>query len=238
MTEGYAPPSRNPADNDTLTGLLRLVLTKFLQATDDMLPAQVIAYDVETNMAQVQPIIQMVSTTSQVIPRAQVASVPVLQMSGGGFVMRFPINSGDLGWIKANDRDISLFKQTMQQAQPNTQRKHSFEDAIFIPQTAWSLITLASEDAGNAVFQNDDGTVKIALWPDLIKILAPAGVGIGGTPDPNAILDLQSTTQAWLPPRMTTDQRDAIPDPTEGMTVWLTDRHGFSSYNSATHSWS
>jgi hypothetical protein len=238
MVSNYAPPSRNPADNDTLTGLLRLVLTKFLQATDDMLPARVIAYDAAQNVAQVQPIIAMVSTANQVIPRAQVASVPVLQMSGGGFVMRFPINPGDLGWIKASDRDISLFKQTAQQAQPNTQRKHSFEDAIFIPQAAWNLIALAEEDSGNAVFQNYAGTVKISLWGDLIKMLAPKGVGIGGTPNPNAILDLQSTTKAWLPPRMTTAQRNSIPSPTEGMTVWLTDTHGFSSYNSATQSWS
>ncbi|HZZ80041.1 MAG TPA: Gp138 family membrane-puncturing spike protein [Gemmataceae bacterium] len=238
MADNYAPPSRNPADNDTLTGLLRLVLAKFLQATDDMLPAKVIAYDPKANMAQVQPIIAVVSTANQMIPRAQVAAVPVLQMSGGGFMLRFPITPGDLGWIKSNDRDISLFKQTLQQAQPNTQRKHSFEDAIFIPQAAWNLITLAEEDTANAVFQNYDGSVKIALWNDLIKILVPKGVGIGGTPDSNAILDLQSTTKAFLPPRMTVPQRDAIPNPQEGMTVWLTDLHGFSSYNSATHSWS
>ncbi|OWK36891.1 hypothetical protein [Fimbriiglobus ruber] len=48
MTD-YAPPSRNPADNDTLTGLLKLVLTKALQNTADMLPARVIAYDRTTN---------------------------------------------------------------------------------------------------------------------------------------------------------------------------------------------
>ena len=39
----------------------------------------------------------------------------------------------------------------------------------------WPLITIASEDAANAVFQNYAGTVKIALWRNLIKILAPEG---------------------------------------------------------------
>ena len=231
MTVNNAPPSRNPTDNDTLNGMLRLVLTKFLQKTDDMLPAKVIAYDPATNTAQVQPLISVVTTDNQIVNRAQIASVPVFQLSMGGFILRFPCHSGDLGWIKANDRDISLFKQTGQMSPPNTQRKHSFEDALFLPQAAWSLVTLASEDTGNAVFQNYAGTVKIALWSNLIKILAPEGVGIGGTPNPHAILDLQSATQAFLPPRMTTAQRDAIPTPVEGMTIWNLDTHGLNSYN-------
>lgn len=227
----YAPPSRNPADNDTLTGLLKLVIAKSQQNTDDMLPAQVIAYSPTTNTAQVQPIIEVVSTANQVIQRAQVASVPVLQLSGGGFALRFPISTGDLGWIKANDRDISLFKQTYAQSPPNTQRKHSFEDAVFVPQAAWSLITLAGEDSANMVLQNYAGSVKIALWSNLIKILAPHGVGIGGTPNAHAVLDLQSTTQAFIPPRMTTTQKLAIASPVAGMLVYDTTEQGLSTYN-------
>jgi phage baseplate assembly protein gpV len=174
MTASNAPPSRNPSDNDTLNGMLRLVLTKFLQKTDDMLPAKVIEYDKAANTAQVQPLITVVTTDNQIVNRAQIASVPVFQLSMGGFILRFPCNSGDLGWIKANDRDISLFKQTGEMSPPNTQRKHSFEDALFLPQAAWSLITIDEEDAGNAVLQNYAGTVRIALWEDKVKITAPS----------------------------------------------------------------
>jgi hypothetical protein len=138
-----------------------------------------------------------------------------------------------LGWIKANDRDISLFKQTAEAAQPNTQRKHSFEDAVFIPQAAWNLISLAEEDTGNAVLQNFAGTVKIALWGNLIKILAPQGVGIGGTPNPNLALDVQSVTQAFAPPRMTTAQRNAIPNPEEGFTIYNLTTHGLETYTNS-----
>jgi len=51
-------------------------------------------------------------------------------------------------------------------------------------------------------------------------------VGIG-TPAPagNAILELASTTQSFLPPRMTTAQRDAIPGPTEGALVYNLTTH-------------
>lgn len=173
-----APPSGNAADYSSLNGVLRLWMTKFLQQVDDMLPAQVIAYDAASNTAQVQPLISFVTTSNQVVQRAQVASVPVLQLSGGGFLLNFPINSGDLGWIKSNDRDISLFMQTGEVSPPNTQRKHSFEDAIFIPQAARSLITIDSQDAANVVLQNYAGTCKISISQTNITVTAPNGVTV------------------------------------------------------------
>lgn len=236
MTSGYAPPSRNPADNDTLVGLLKLAFNKYGQRFDDMLPAKVIAYNRTTNRAQVQPLISVISTANEVVQRAQIASVPVFQYGGAGFVLSFPVKTGDTGWIKANDRDISLFKQTDQISPPNTWRLHDFADAMFFPDTLLNGVTIAGEDVNNAVFQNFAGTVKIALWSNLIKILAPAGVGIGGTPNAHAILDLQSTTQAFIPPRMTTTQRNAIPSPVEGMVIYNLTTHGLSTYNGTTWS--
>lgn len=52
------------------------------------------------------------------------------------------------------------------------------------------------------------------------------GVAIGaGTPTPaaSALLDLQSTTQGFLPPRMTTAQRTAIASPAAGLLVYDSD---------------
>lgn len=226
------PPSRNPANENSLAGVMAIVLKKFLQGVDDMLPARVISYDRASNRAQVQPMIKMVTTGNVLVDRGQVASIPVLILGGGGFLLSFPLNPGDLGWIKACDRDISLFKQTYQNAQPNTVRQHSFSDAMFIPDVMHAY-TIAAEDEPNAVWQNMDATVKIALWDSFIKIIAPR-VGIGGTPDANAILDLQSTAKAFIPPRMTTGQRDAIPSPKEGMIIWNLSVHSLQSYNGST----
>lgn len=168
------PPSSDPANRYDLVGTVRLVLTKFLQGVDDMLPAVVISYDRATNQAQVQPLIALVTTDNKQIERAQVASIPVLQIGGGGFVLSFPIRPGDLGWIKANDRDISLFKRVLAVVSPNTARKHSFEDAMFIPDTMKRSVIINSEDAENVVLQSIDGTQRIAIWPGKIKITATA----------------------------------------------------------------
>ncbi len=173
-----APPSGNPADKYSLRGVLRLVLTKFLQRTDDMLPAKCIAYNKTTNMATIQPMIMVVTTDKQNVSRAQVASVPVYQFSCGGFIIRSPCKAGDFGWIKANDRDIALFMQTGAESPPNTQRKHSFKDAMFYPQALWDLITIADEDADNMVIQSYDGTVKISLSDTKISMVAPTEIDI------------------------------------------------------------
>ncbi len=66
------------------------------------------------------------------------------------------------------------------------------------------------------------------------------GIGISGglnTIAPTAILDIQSTTQGALLPRMTTAQRTAIATPAEGLIVYDTDLDGLYYYNAATPAW-
>jgi hypothetical protein len=41
--------------------------------------------------------------------------------------------------------------------------------------------------------------------------------------DPSAALEVNSTTKGFLPPRMSNDQREAIPSPTAGLTIYNTD---------------
>lgn len=165
-------PSQNPADLGTFQGLFKAVLRKFLQGVDDMLPARVISYDRATNRAQVQPIVAMLTTDGAIVSRAQVASVPVFQIGGGSFLLNFNILPGDLGWIKANDRDISLFLQGYAEQVPNTARQHSFQDSLFFPHVMTGY-TIDPADEQNCVLQNLDGSVKISLGADKITIKAP-----------------------------------------------------------------
>lgn len=168
------PPSRNPANDDSMPGLFREVLRKALQNTDDMLPARVEVYDRATNRARVRPIIQVITTEGDRITRADVASVPVLLLGGGNFFLGFDLPAGSLGWLKASDRDISLFLQSYEESAPNTRRMHTFEDALFIPDIMRGH-TIAGEDAQAAVLQNLDGTVRLSMTDDRIKMT------VGGT---------------------------------------------------------
>ena len=66
-----------------------------------------------------------------------------------------------------------------------------------------------------------------------------AQVGIGTTtPNASSVLDVSSTTQGLLTPRMTTGQRTAIVTPADGLIVYDTDLKSFYHYNSTAVSWS
>ena len=63
-------------------------------------------------------------------------------------------------------------------------------------------------------------------------IIATADEVIGGsTINANAVLDVQSTTKAFMPPRMTNTQMNAIATPTAGMVVYNTDFTALATYN-------
>lgn len=166
------PPDIDPANNGTLAGTMRFAFNKLLQSTDGMLPASVIAYNRTTNRVQVQILIELVTTNGQRVPRPQIASIPVLVLGGGGYMLSFPLNVGDLGWVAANDRDISLFLQSYTQSPPNTGRVKSFSDALFIPDVMRGY-TVGAGDGANALLQSTDGTVKITLGTGKITISAP-----------------------------------------------------------------
>ena len=164
-----ANPSVDPANEDSLAGTFKHAFNKLLQSVDGMLPARVVAFDRKKNRVQVQPLIMVLSTNRETVSRAQLASIPVLQIGGGGYMMNFNLTPGDLGWILASDRDISNFLQSYAEAQPNTLRKNDFADSLFIPNIMHNF-NILDEDEEHAVLQSVDGAVRIALWPDKVKI--------------------------------------------------------------------
>ena len=166
------PVSRNPANDDSLIGTFTEVLNDHLKITDDMLPARVVSYDRATNMATVQPLIQMVDTENNLHSRATNSNVPVLLLGAGSFFVSFHLPENSLGWIKASDRDLSLFRQRFTESPPNTFRFHTFEDSVFIPDVMQAQ-SIAAEDAQAMVIQNTEGTVRISLTGDRIKLTAP-----------------------------------------------------------------
>lgn len=129
----YQTPSNRPADETTLAGLLKLAARKAQQGMESMLPVEVVSYDRATNRATVRHLVKMQGADGQLVDRANVSSVRVYQFGNAKFSMSLPIKQGDKGWLKASDRDISLFQQDLKDAAPNTTRMHSFQDGMFMP---------------------------------------------------------------------------------------------------------
>jgi hypothetical protein len=74
---------------------------------------------------------------------------------------------------------------------------------------------------------------KTSAW---VRLLSSAGsVGINtNTPNGCAVLDVSSTTQGLLPPRMTSAQMAAITNPAPGLMVYNTDQQCLMSYGNGT----
>ena len=63
-------------------------------------------------------------------------------------------------------------------------------------------------------------------------LIVKGKVGIGtSSPNANAILDVTSTTKAFMPPRMTTAQRDAVSSPAAGMVIYNTTTNVLNFHN-------
>ena len=163
-------PNTDAANEGSLPGQLDAALKSFfLNQFEGMLPATVVSYNDQTNRAVIKPLVMLGTTSDAKVSRAQVSGIPVYRFGGGGFFMRFPIKAGDFGWIKANDRDISLvFQRGGLEDWPNTARMHKFSDAMFFPDTFKQWV-ISGDNADKAVWQTMDGETCISLGAGEIK---------------------------------------------------------------------
>jgi hypothetical protein len=88
------------------------------------------------------------------------------------------------------------------------------------------VLSLAPADETNAGIVNT-GAQTFAGNKTLTGTL---GVGTN-TPAASAVLDASSTTQGFLPPRMSTTQRNTISSPVSGLMIWNTDDIELQVYN-------
>jgi len=71
-----------------------------------------------------------------------------------------------------------------------------------------------------------------------MTILGSGNVGIGtASPASTSILELSSTTKGFLPPRLSTTQRDAITTPADGLVVYNSTQTNLNSYNTTLSAW-
>ena len=160
--------SHDLGNRDNLPGLLNQIIKKFIQGqVDNSLPAIVVSFDKESNRVVVQPLIKILRTDGKTVSRGTL-TIPVFSFGTKKMSLRFNLVAGDLGWIEANDRDISLFLQSLNEQPPNTLRQHEFSDAIFYPDAMRGM-----DFTADAIMSNEAGTVKTEWFSDKIVHTAP-----------------------------------------------------------------
>lgn len=165
-------PSQSPEDSASgLLGFQNLAMQKAMQNLDCCLPAKIITYDRLTNRASVEPQYQVTATSGDTTQMSLIEGIPVLLIGSNTAFISFDLKEGDLGWIIANDQDISLFLQSYQSSPGNTKRMHSFSDAFFIPDLMKDYY-LSSLD--ETAIQTKEGTTYITISEGRIDLACGA----------------------------------------------------------------
>lgn len=162
-------PNQNPADTGSILGAAKTLLNAIKSDIDGMLPVKVVSHDRAKRTVKVEHLIDVILSDDTTMARGTQSTVQTLVLGGGGFVVDFYLPPGSLGWLLAADRDLSIFKQSFKTERPNTLRKKTFEDALFIPDVMTGY-DVASEDQQAMVIQSMDGLTKISLTNDRIKM--------------------------------------------------------------------
>lgn len=160
--------------NTSLTGAIKEVLKNFALSLENCLPGIVESYDRAKNTAIITPAINTVLTDGTITERAKI-ELPVHVYGGHGVVIATPLQKGDTGFIIAGDRDITLFKQMMTLAKPNTNRTHKLAFGFFIPSKIKGFSAAANDDM---IIETLDGATKISLKSGLIEIISTDKVNV------------------------------------------------------------
>lgn len=87
-----------------------------------------------------------------------------------------------------------------------------------------NLVNTAGSESGNLAFSTQDAGAAMA---ERVRITNTGNLLINTTTDvPSSKLTINSTTQGFLPPRMTAAQAGAIASPAEGLLIYVTDTDG------------
>ena len=100
------------------------------------------------------------------------------------------------------------------------------------PATSWNNLILRS--ASTTIFYGNGTTEGIKLnTAGRVDIAGNVHIGTN-SPDVTSALEVASTTKGFLPPRMTTTQRDAISSPAAGLIVYNSTTNKHQGYNGTT----
>lgn len=189
--ETISRPSYNPADIQSKSGFYEFLIKKILQKIEKVAPAEIISYDRVKNRATVQILNQAITSEGEKLTRKPLDNIPILMLSGGGFSLSFPIKEGDIGWIVAADRDISVFKQVLKLFAPATYQLHRYKNSFFIPDKV-NGFEISEDDTDAVLLTSTDGLTKISIKPGQITLTAPQTV-LNGNLQVNGTIEASDT---------------------------------------------
>ena len=138
-----------------------------------------------------------------------------------GVTMSSALVSGDVTVLGTASINVLQINTTINSTGSNT-----LGDNANDTQTLFGSVVIPTGSltvTGSTVISSSNST-QLLVGSNLLYVSGSGQVGIGtGTPLSSSILQIESTTRGFLPPRMTTTQKNAIASPTAGLVVYDTD---------------
>tara|TARA_Y100000296_G_scaffold82838_1_gene112622 strand:- start:435 stop:1142 length:708 start_codon:yes stop_codon:yes gene_type:complete len=160
------------------------------------------------------------------------SSLSALELSAGGKVVALLDNIENAGIIEARVEDTLLVGTTT-----DSYNQSQCLD-LFVLKDGWTIqpgkIVLNSTSGAHEVSGGMDVSGNLGISGNTVvtgSSTVSGSVGIGATPNNAAVLDVASTTKSFLPPRMTTTQRNAIATPPAGSVIYNTTTNLLNHYN-------
>ncbi len=126
-------------------------------------------FDPAKMTVDVQPLSKVLDAGVYRLP-PQIPGVPAALIRGGGFVQRPWYAAGDLGVLLYLDHDIDRIAEAGQECEPNTERNHAEEDAVFVGAFVPAVNPLTGLPEEALVSAVDGGEIYSAVKKDEIDI--------------------------------------------------------------------
>lgn len=126
-------------------------------------------FDAATMTVDVQPLSKALDGG---VYRTQppVLGVPVAMIRGGGFFLRPWYKAGDVGVLIYADHDIDRIAEAGQECQPNTERNHGDEDAIFLGAFIPKSNPVTGVPDESLVMATEGGGLQVCMEKDTITV--------------------------------------------------------------------
>lgn len=182
-----------------MTDAFKFILNQFKKSLYSVIPGVIESYDQETKRCRVTPAINIKKTDGTTEQQTEVANVPVVWPSGGGFTILSPLPAGTPVLIFFSQRGITKFKENFETEDPG-KGVFAKEDAIVIPSFGGLSVSPATadgicmqtEDGSNFIFV-EDGDIEITATSK-VTVNAPEIIANAETIEANATTSITATS--------------------------------------------
>ena len=161
---------------DNLSDWFEFLFRQSMKGINTSLPGIINNYNSSTRRAFVKIALKQVNTNNSLSDYPVLVDVPVIFPSGGGYVLNFPLVSGDAVVLLFSQRDLSTFKEAFLESAPTLYGFFSLPDAVAF--AGFGAISNTPAKSGAVNLQNTNGTSSISLTDSEIEVKTTATVTI------------------------------------------------------------